>query len=266
MFTYAITDLRSALRNLSGWSYLAAKRIQLENRRTLLGSLWIILGFGVPIFGIAILMAQLQGRPFAEHVPYVMFGFAGWNFIAGSVTAGCNVMLQAKPYLLQMKVARSVFPLSLTLRNFYLLILQFLTAAIVVSFLGWRPSVQAGFAILAILLYLPTSFFTGLLLGMLCVQFRDLGRLVEALIRLMFFFTPVIWAPGTRDAAMQSSFLHFLATWNPFAYALRAFRSGLLGEVPSSMDWMITASISLILIFSGLLALQFLGRRVTYWL
>jgi ABC-2 type transport system permease protein len=262
---YAINDLRAAFGNLSGWSYLAAKRIQLENRRTRLGSLWIILSFGLTAAGIGLLMSQLQGRVISTHVPYVMFGFAAWNFIQTSITAGCSVMVTSKPYLLQMKTARSVFPLSLAVRNSYLLGLQTITAAAVSATLGWRPTLDVLWIFPAMALYVVLAFSVGLMLGLVCARLRDLARLIEAAMRLAFFFTPVIWIAGTRDAA-ASGFLHFLMTWNPLAYVLQTFRAGLLGTAPEALDWYVTGVLAGVSVLFAAAALQMMGRRVTYWL
>jgi homopolymeric O-antigen transport system permease protein len=262
---YAISDLRAALTNFGGWSYLAAKRIQLENRRTLLGSFWIILSFALTAAGIGFLMSQLQGRAISTHVPYVMFGFAAWNFIQTSVTAGCNVMVTSKPYLLQMKTARSVFPLSLTVRNSYFLLLHSITAAVISAALGWRPSLDVFWVLPAIALYMILGFSVGLTFGLVCSRLRDLGRLIEATMRLAFFFTPVIWIIGTRDAG-ASGFLNFLITWNPLSYVLQTFRNGLLGIPPSALDWGVTSALAGVSILLAAAALQTMGRRVTYWL
>jgi ABC-2 type transport system permease protein len=97
---YAIRDLIAASQNMRSWAYLALKRVQLENRGTLLGSFWVVLAFGATSTGIAVLIAQLPGQPLSRHVPHVMFGFAGWIFISNSILGGCNVLVQAKPDLL----------------------------------------------------------------------------------------------------------------------------------------------------------------------
>lgn len=265
MSMYAIDDLGRAFSNLRGWSYLASKQLQLEHRRTWIGSTWIVLAFALTSLGIGILMSQLQGRAISEHVPYVMFGFAGWNFISAAVIGGCNIMVNSKPYLLQMPTPRSVFVLSMILRNFYLLILQLLTAASVAFALGWRPDLNVFWAAPAIVVYAFTGFWVALLLGMICARFRDLSRLIESVMRLAFFFTPIIWQADSGRGQAEG-FMGFLMTWNPFTYVLLAFRDGLLGLEPQPVNWIVSGAIALTAGLAGFIALNALGRRVTYWL
>jgi len=171
---YAIDDLKAMANNLSGWSYIAVKQLQLEHRRTFLGTAWIVLAYAATSVGIGVVMAQLQGIPIRQHVPYVMFGFVAWNFIQQALVAGCNVYVNAKPYLLQMPTPRSVFAVSLTLRGFYLLLIQFATAMVISALLGWRPGPTFFWALLALPIFFVTSMGGVMMLGMICTRFRDI--------------------------------------------------------------------------------------------
>lgn len=265
MSLYAIEDVRAAFRNFGGWSYLAAKRIQFENRRTLLGTAWVVLSFALTAAGIGVLMAQLQARAVSEHVPYVMFGFAAWTFLLNSITGGCTVMVNAKPYLLQMQISRTVFPLSLTLRNLYLLMTHLLTAVIVSFLWGWRPSMDALWALPGLFLLTTIGFSAALFFGLVCSRVRDLTRLIEAVMRFAFFFTPIIWVSGTRDAE-SGGLLSFLMTWNPLTYLLEIIRDGMLGAAPDVLAWQVALAITVSAAVLSFVVLQLLGRRVTYWL
>lgn len=265
MSLYAIEDVRAAFHNFSGWSYLAAKRIQLENRRTLLGTAWVVLAYALTAVGIGVLMAQLQARPMNEHVPYVMFGFAAWTFVLNSVVGGCTVMANAKPYLLQMPTPRTVFPLSMTLRNIYLLMIHLLTAVIVSLCWGWRPSIEALWVLPGLLLLTIIGFAATLFFGLICIRLRDLTRLIEAVMRFAFFFTPIIWVSGARDAH-SGGLLLFLMTWNPLTYLLEIVRDGMLGAAPDPLAWQVALAVAFFGSVLALTALQLFGRRVTYWL
>lgn len=262
---YAISDLGRAFSNLRGWSYLARKRLQLENRGTWAGSAWLLLTFALSSVSIGVLMAQLQGRALEEHVPYVMFGFVAFNFISNAMTGGANVMVNSKPYLLQMPTPRSVFALSLVLRSLYLLLLQLITACVIAAFLGWRPDLQALWAAPALAVYAVAAFWVAMALGLICARLKDVTRLIEAGMRLTFFFTPIIWHADSARGASEGV-VGFLMQWNPFTYVLLAFRDGLLGQPPAPLNWIVLGSITLAAALVGFIALNSFGRRVTYWL
>lgn len=70
-----------------------------------------------------------------------MFGLAIWNFISTAVTSGADIMVNSRAYLLQMKLPRSLFVLSLLLRLSYLLGIQLVTACLVCLFFWLAPIV-----------------------------------------------------------------------------------------------------------------------------
>lgn len=83
----------------------------------------------------------------------------------------------------------------------------------------------------ALILAIANAMWVGLLLGTLCTRFRDIPQIVQSLMRVAFFVTPVIWIPaqlGTRE---------HLALWNPFTYFVELIRAPLLGQVPPPLTW-----------------------------
>lgn len=263
--SFAIADMAAAFPRLRIWAYLAFKQIQFEHRRSILGSAWIVLSFAITATGIGFLMSQLQGRALVDHVPQVMFGLAIWNFISTAVTSGADIMVNSRAYLLQMKLPRSLFVLSLLLRLSYLLGIQLVTACLVCLFFGWRPSFEMLWALPAFGIYLVAGMGVALMLGMIAARFRDVSTLIGACMRLIFFFTPVIWAADSSRAQAEG-FMGLLVRWNPFSYVLNTLRDGLVGLPPDPLNWIVTGSIALLLLVAGIITLERMGRRVTYWL
>lgn len=257
--------MAAAFPRLRIWAYLAFKQIQFEHRRSILGSAWIVLSYALTAAGIGFLMTQLQGRAVQDHVPHVMFGLAIWNFISSAVFAGADSMVNARAYLLQMKLPRSMFVLSILLRLSYLLGIQLVTAFVICFAFGWRPSVEMIWALPAFALYLVAGFGVALTLGLISARIRDVSTLSGAVMRLSFFFTPIIWTVGgSRDEA--DGFIGFLVRWNPFSYVLDTLRDGLLGFPPDPVNWIVTGTIAVVLLITGIVTLERMGRRVTYWL
>jgi len=261
---YAWRDFSSAFASIRSWSYLAAKQLQFDHRRTVLGSLWIVLAFGFTSASIAALIAALTGQPLNDHVPYVMFGFAAWNFVSGVLTEGCGVLTRGRAYLLQMPLPRLVFAISLVLRRGMLMLIHLATAAGVSVFFGWRPELDLLWALAAAPIYFIAAVGAAGTLGLITAMIRDIGELVSAAMRLAFFFTPIIWLPGARDT--NHPLIEFVVTWNPFAYVLEVFRSPALGAAPEPMAWAVTGGLALFALVLGAAALEIWGKRITYWL
>jgi ABC-2 type transport system permease protein len=271
---YVIDDFAASTRTLQSWAYFGLKKLQLENRRTWLGSGWIFASFAFSAIGIGLLMSELQGLDFREHVRYVALGFASWNFIAASITTGCMVFLNNRGFLLQLKLPKTAFVHSLVLRNFVVMLAQILTAMAIAAAFGWRPSVTAFAALAALPLYILSGYGAAMFLGCMTTRIPDLSELISSFIRIAFFFTPVIWLAERRadrfisaaDTSEEFSIMATLFTWNPFAHYIELIRAPILGEYPDMLSIWVASGCTVALVVLGIIALQVTGRRLTYWL
>jgi ABC-type polysaccharide/polyol phosphate export permease len=100
----------------------------------------------------------------------------------------------------------------------------------------------------------------GLLLAPLSARFRDVPLIVQSIIQLMFFMTPVLFRP----AHVQDR-LPVVTHYNPFASLVEILRAPLLGDVPAPHHYVVALSVAA----GGLcLTLPFYGRstaRIAYW-
>ena len=264
---YALQDFFGAARDLRAWSYLAAKQIQFDYRRNLLGSAWIVIGFAITSGGIGWLIAQLQGRDIAVHIPYVAFGFVAWNFILTSVTEGSNTLTRNRGLLLQAPMERSVFVFSLVLKKLFLLLIHLATAMALAAALGWRPTPTLFMLVPGLLVLTLTAVGTVTFLSVIGTVLRDVAELVSAGMRLTFFFTPIIWTVEARFANNSSPHgLELVARLNPFTYFVELIRAPALGTIPGMETWIVTIGIGLLSLLLGLVMLQWLGRRLVFWL
>jgi ABC-type polysaccharide/polyol phosphate export permease len=111
-----------------------------------------------------------------------------------------------------------------------------------------------------LLLTLANSVWLGLILGILCLRFRDLPQIVGNIVQVAFFISPVIWTRA--QIASDHSFLIYL---NPFAIFLELLREPLLGRAPDTYYWV---SGIVILLAGTALMLPFYGRyrqRISYY-
>lgn len=266
---YALNDLLLTLKGFNRWAYVGVKRLQLEYRRALVGSLWIILGFGLSSLGIALVLAALLDRPLIEHVPYVAFGLAFWNFMNNAILSGCSVFTSNRAFLLQSTTPRGGFALILLVRISAVLAANISTATAIAFAFGWMPSLNALGTLLSLPFLLITSYGVIIGLGYICARVPDIGELVASVMRLAFFLTPVIWTLDQRAARLQlgadPSILNIVYTYNPFTYFLNISRGPLIGYTPTAQDWLVTVSLTSLLLLFGMIITQLFGRRVVFW-
>jgi ABC-2 type transport system permease protein/lipopolysaccharide transport system permease protein len=111
-----------------------------------------------------------------------------------------------------------------------------------------------------LILVIANAIWVGLLFGTVCARFRDIPQIVESVMRLAFFVTPVIWMPDQLGGRA------YLALFNPFSYFVELIRAPLLGEVPSALTWGLALAVTAGgWVLAALVFVRF-RARVAYWL
>jgi lipopolysaccharide transport system permease protein len=85
---------------------------------------------------------------------------------------------------------------------------------------GVVPTPVAILAIPGLALLIAAAFAVTLISSILCTRFRDLPQIVQNLLQVAFFVTPVLWRP---EQIGESAF--YLVALNPFAAFCAASRS-----------------------------------------
>jgi lipopolysaccharide transport system permease protein len=102
-----------------------------------------------------------------------------------------------------------------------------------------------------------------LVLGVICARYRDLPQIINSVLQIFFYLTPIMWMTSQFSG---DTFAHDLLVFNPFFHLIEIVRAPLLSERIDAFHWTISIAIGLIGI---IVALIFFGRykwRVPYWM
>jgi lipopolysaccharide transport system permease protein len=122
---------------------------------------------------------------------------------------------------------------------------------------GW----SALFALPGLLLVTSTSVLVAYLVALVCTRYRDVAQIIENLLQIGFFVTPVVWSADFLREDMR-----WLVDCNPFAVFLSLVRDPLLGVMPPLGHWKLALAISLSTALVVLLVVGRHHRRVIYYL
>lgn len=130
-----------------------------------------------------------------------------------------------------------------------------------VLLLGITLSWQALLALPVLLCIIVGGVGVGLWLGPLTARYRDVGPLVDAVIRLLFFLTPIFWTADELSATQRVA----LSAWNPFAYLLDAFREPLIGGTLHPVAYLVTFLWAVVNMAIGVVVFSLARSRLAYW-
>lgn len=257
-----IADIRSGIIRWPVWWTLTWHGIRSQYRRTYLGPWWMTLQQVIFVAGLSLLFGVLLGQDLQTFVPYVAIGFMVFTWMTGMLQSGASCMVDNGANIKTAPNPLSTFPL----RAFATNTIQFghdalIIVAVIVIFqvhLTWSVLLLP----ISLALVAVNGIAVGLWLGPVVARYRDVGQIVSALTRVLFFFTPVFWV--TSD--LTNSQIVALSGWNPFAYLLTIIRAPLLGEWPSMTVVMGTLLISAVNLTAGVVHFSRTRDRLAYWL
>jgi lipopolysaccharide transport system permease protein len=248
--------------------WLALVRNDLRNRyrRSIIGIGWSLLH---PI-AMTIVLCVVFGHLFHENLqtfaPHLLSGLTFWIFITTVVTQGCQCFFQGESYIRQHPAPLAIYPLRITLgAGFHFLLGLTITLALV----WWANGFENLSALPCILPTLALLFLIGWSLavcaGVMNVMFQDAQHLIDVLLQVLFYLTPIIWIPEKLLADRPR--LEWLVNLNPFATLLELLRQPLLhGEPPSLGTIGYGALIGLLAVGAAAAALRRFEKRMVFYL
>lgn len=256
----ALRDLVDGLQKWRLWGVMGWQDIKQRYRRSVIGPFWLTLTLAILVAALSMLYGRLMEIPLERYVPHLALGFIGWQLIQGIIAEGCNVFIAAESWIKSVKLPLSLFVYRVIWRHILILGHNAIVYVAVAAIFGIYAGLSGLLVLPALLLILFNGLWVCLLFGLLSARFRDFPQIVNSLLRVAFFVTPIIWLPeqlGTRA---------YLAQLNPFTYFIEILRAPLLGEVPDAMTWLLAFGVTVIgWSLTWLMFVRF-RRRVPYWL
>jgi ABC-2 type transport system permease protein len=263
----SFADLLGGWRQRELWGHLGWQDIKQRYRRSVLGPIWITISMAVTAIALGILYAGLFGNDLSVQLPYILVGFIVWGFISGCVLEGSEVFIANEGLIKHLPAPLSVHVYRLIWRQ-TLLFAHNMIVYLVMLVVFPRPlSWTVLLAIPAFLLLMINGAWVALLFGIVTTRFRDLTPIIQSLVQLTFFLTPIVW--------IYDDFLHSpnpaiaqrarLAELNPVLHFVEIIRRPLLGQSQVLHYWIVVLVITVVGWALALFVLRRYRSRVSYW-
>lgn len=250
MIYSAVLDLFRGFAMHRVWMALASEDVGDQYRRTTLGPLWLLINY-LALAGIFIIIfRQNDGIP--NFAAYVAIGLFVWLYLSEVVTQATPLFLREESLIKGTTLPLSVYVLRLTVQSLiraaYALVgcIAILLVAGVAIGLGWM---WAALGLILITLITPAAVIVFAIAGAFV---PDVQFIINNLMRLGLFLTPVFWAPVENDSLRTIIYI-----WNPFTHFLEMIRIGVIDDYFPAREMIICSSIGLTI---WILALLLLGR------
>jgi ABC-type polysaccharide/polyol phosphate export permease len=242
---------------------LAYDDVRRRYRRSVLGPLWVTLSMGFMILAMGLLYGAILGVPLDRYFPYLAASLVLWALISAALSESTVCFVESGMLARQMPLPWSLFVARLVLRNLLAFahnaILIVVVLAIFRQWPGW-PIVILPLSLLLVTLLLT---FAGLLLAVIGTRFRDMGPIIQNVLQVTFFMTPILWMPDSLAPGRAA--IRWLVDLNPFHHLLDIVRRPLLGQWPDPSSLGMVALLVVLVAMASLWAFGRARARLIFW-
>jgi ABC-2 type transport system permease protein len=263
-FRRAVSDLAEGIGRHQLWLHLGWQDIKQRYRRSLLGPIWITIATATTAVAMGGLYSKLFHLELSEHLPYVTLGLIIWGLISASILEGAEVFVANEGLIKQLPTPLSVHVYRLVWRQ-ALLFAHNIVIYVIIAMIYPKPWSWADLSVIpALVLIMLNCIWASLVFGIVGTRFRDIGPLLNSIVQLLFFMTPIIWNDATlarQGAGRWGEIIEF----NPLLHYLDIVRAPLLGAQQDLRHWLVVIVLTVIGWVLAAVAMRQYRSRVPYW-
>lgn len=231
--------------------YLVISGLKAQHKNSFLGYFWWLLDplLGVLVYFFVVVIVFQRGGP--GYGIYLVVGMIVWRWLSSTVSSASRSIVSSAGIISQVYMPKAVFPIGVVLTHLINFAFGLLVIALFLGFFSvvigtaivWLPFIVA----MQLLFMMALAFFT----AYVCVFVRDIDNILNHLMRLWFFGSPVIWSEDMIPDRGK-----WLLQINPMTHFLANFRNVFIDN--QNPDY-------LTLLFIGALSTILLGIMINYY-
>ena len=253
-------DLIKAIKSTDLWLFLGWHDIKSKYRRTKLGPIWIVLVNLVTIACFSIVGSALFGQSTKEFLPHVTIGLFVWYYISTILSESCFLYSSQSHLIKNLDINLLTLILRLFVRNTIAFAHSFVIIIAIVGLFADKFTASMWLALLAVPFFAVASVGISVLLGTAATRYRDIAHIVQAIISIFPFITPLIW----KEEMLGSKI--YIAKINPATHFIALLRDPLLGNEIKPLTYVISFVFCSVLFGSGVYVYNKFKKRIVFWL
>jgi ABC-type polysaccharide/polyol phosphate export permease len=256
-------DLVGGLHKWRLWGRLGWLDVKRRYRRTIIGPFWTSVSLLIFVMVMSAVGSGLLSRETKEYLPFLLAGMVVWFLLSSIIQESGTAFVAGAGLLRQMRFDYSTLVYALLWRNlivfFHNMIIYF------IIFLIYAPqklTIVNLLAIPGIFIILLNGAWIVILAGMLASRFRDLQQMIQSLLQISMFVTPLFWPPESLSGLRRIIFVGL----NPLYHLLSIARDPLLGNMPRLNNYIAALVITAVGWTLTLYMFKHFRKRISYWL
>ena len=251
------SSLKITLAFMLGWN-----DVKQRYRRSKVGPFWLTISMAVMIATIGIVFGRLFNNPMSEFLHYLSFFINMWVFFYAFINDSCFAFIHEERVIKQISLPFTLYIFRVIWRNTIILFHNIVILPIVFVIVGKEININILYIFPGFILLVLNLTWVSILLSIICARFRDLPQIINSVMQILYFVTPIIWMPNSIQQKVDMSIVYF----NPIYHLIEMVRAPLLGSHAPTTSYILISIIALLGWCVTMLTLGSAKRRIAYWL
>jgi homopolymeric O-antigen transport system permease protein len=201
---------------------LVQRELKARYRGSVLGFFWTFLNPTLHMLVYALLFTVVMRQNIPNYAYFMFVGLLPWIWFSSSVGAGASTISDRRDLMTKVRFPAQVLPSTVVATNLINYVLSLPLMVALGAFYGVWPTWHVVVFPLVVLIQLVFTLALVYVVSAINVTFRDLQHIVQNLLTLWFFCTPVLYQVSTiSDSNMRS----VVTLVNPVAILITSYQA-----------------------------------------
>ena len=196
-----------------------SKDVRGKYKNSVLGILWSFLNPLLQIAVYAIVFPLIMKSNLPNYTVFLCCGLIPWNFFSAAISRTSFTMVENGNIIKKVYFPREILPLSVVTSEAINFIIS--TIIILAFVLGYGMGLSKFIIFYPLVLLVQYVLLIGIsfIVSSVTVYFRDLQHFIGIALQLLFYATPIVYAPGQIPEEFQ-----WILKLNPMTYVINGYR------------------------------------------
>lgn len=243
---------------------LIQRELKSKYKDSFLGIFWSLARPLVQLLIYYVAIGKFLGaeRAIPEFAIFVFAGLTAWGLFFEVAQGSTSSIVANAGLIKKVYLPREIFPLAVTGSALFNTAVQLVILIAATVVLGQAPlSWDLLYALAGITLILVFAFAVGLFLAAVTVYFRDIQHLVDILLLILFWASPIVYSYEFVHGFLQGNWIEQLYLSNPITIGVMSFQRGIWVAGETQL-WPADMQLRIAIMMLVSLALLWISQRI----
>ena len=232
------SEFKDCLLDYKYWSHFSLINTKIKYRDTIIGPFWNVISQTILILAIAFGYSSfVSNKNLLDFIYYIAIGLFTWAFAVNCLNDSTSILDNKKNIILEQNINIKFFIFELIFSNFIIYLHSFFIIIFLFLISSIKINIYSLLSFIGLFIILINIIFLSYSIMVLSVIFKDVKKIVENLLLILFFSTPIIWSEELMNEKLK-----FVLNFNPCYHLINIFKNPLLNKIDQQYFYSLLAS------------------------